>query len=316
MQQKLWIYLAIAVAVLIGVAIWKVPELSTDQTPNPEHIAGEPIQAPPPMGDGPEIHIYTAASVASLLAEIAQLYERDTPVDIVVVPAASSVLARQIVEGAPAQIFISANVEWAQYLLDRGEATEEDRHILMTNRLALVAPKSGPFGPDENLSDTTKPNINTTLSEKISHILGQGRLAVCETRNVPCGQYAKQTLKSLKLWNTARHNLTVGTNAQSTLAWVERGEVPGGLIYMTEAMASQKVNIISFIPDGFHDPIIYEALVIDTADEDKDNAARAFIDFLQSTVVQRLLIDAGFIPAEIIDVKMQPEQPPAIEATP
>jgi molybdate transport system substrate-binding protein len=290
---------AILAAIGLLAASITFPDATDDPTRDPNYVAPAPvaIELPtPPRGDGPEVYVYAAASTNALLTELGQIYERDVAVDITIVTAASSVLARQIVEGAPAQIFISANTEWADYLVTEGVAQAEDRAALMGNRLALVVPTTGIWG---NTGDpaTGGPahNADATLAEQIAAIIDKGRLAVCETKNVPCGQYARQSLEALQLWDKADRRLAIGNNARGTLAWVERGEVPGGIVYLTDAQNSDDVQIITFIPDGLHDPIQYEAVLIDADDE----ASQGFAAFLQSTVAQRIIIGAGFMPAGI-----------------
>jgi molybdate transport system substrate-binding protein len=301
-QRLIVLILALgAVGLLAASLYWPDPIPGSDQVVNAADSEALVPQAP--KGDGPLITIFAAASTASTIEEIAQIYEQDNAVDITVVPAASSVLARQIAEGAPADIFISANTEWADYLIDQGITDPQSRRILMTNRLALVAPKSGEWSNEAGIGTSWDPEA--TLTEQISTMITLGRLAVCEPESVPCGQYAKQTLEALGLWTQAQHNLAISNNAQATLAWIERGEVPGGLVYMTEALASKGVDRVAFVPDGFHEPILYDGVLLNKEDSD----VQAFAQFLQGTVALRILIAAGFIPTEIVEINTQSSAP-------
>ena len=301
MLHRVFLIVAVLAAIGLLAASMIFPDATTDPFRDPNYIAPGPVaeELPvPPRGDGPEIYVYAAASTTALLTELGQVYERDVAVDITVVTAASSVLARQIVEGAPAQIFISANTDWADYLVAQGIASANDRHYLMANRLALIVPTTGTW---RNTGDPANGgpahDANATLAEQIAAIIDKGRLAVCETQNVPCGRYARQTLESLELWDQADRHLAIGNNARGTLAWVERGEVPGGIVYLSDAQHSDEVQIVTFIPDGLHDPIQYEAVLIDA----DDAASRGFAAFLQSTVAQRIIISEGFMPAGVGD---------------
>jgi len=299
MRQRLIILLLAAAAVGLLVASLYWPDPISDGVHSVAAAGPEDMVPQAPKGDGPQITIFAAASTASVIQDIAQIYEQDVAVDIIVVPAASSVLARQISEGAPADIFISANTQWTDYLINEGLADAESRRILMTNRLALVAPKKGEWSNEAGIGTSWDPKA--TLTEQLLTMIALGRLAICEPDSVPCGQYAKQTLKALGLWTRAQHSLAIGNNAQSTLAWIERGEVPGGLVYMTEVLASNDVELVTFVPDGFHEPILYDGVLLNT----EDTHVRDFADYLQGTVAQRLLIAAGFIPTEIVEINTQ-----------
>jgi molybdate transport system substrate-binding protein len=297
--------LAAAFGLLVTSKYW------TDSGPGPvagtDHAVEDsnPDGAVPraPTGDGPVVTIFAAASTAAAIDEIGQIYERDVAVDIVVVPAASSVLARQIAQGAPADIFISANTEWANYLIEEGITNPESRRILMTNRLALVAPKTGEWSNEAGSGTVWNPDA--TLAEQLSTMISLGRLAICEPQNVPCGQYARQTLEALGLWTEARDNLAIGNNAEATLAWIERGEVPGGLVYMTDAVASKNVDLVTFVPDGLHHPILYDAVLLNKS----DNHVWEFVKFMNTTLAQRVLMAAGFIPTEIVEINTRSESP-------
>ena len=225
------------------------------------------------------VQVYAAVSAAPVVQDIAGLYTPDQPVRVVVVPASSSVLARQIIDGAPAGLFVSANRQWMDQVAQSGRATLDSRAALIGNGLVLAAPA--------NMADRPKD---------IDDVLNRGRLALCDPRSAPCGQYAKQALTTMGKWQAAQDKLVIGSNARTTFNWVEQGEVAGGILYASDAQASTKTQVIAAIPPAQHDPIIYEGVVINSPDTAQRKAAKDFLSFLQGTSALRLWLAAGFTP--------------------
>jgi molybdate transport system substrate-binding protein len=306
MTHRVWLALAVILAIaLFTVSLWQIDpqrEAIRAQAANPQEDApiiatlDDPLAVPNdvPVGDGPEVRIFAASSIAPVLEDIANLYESTHAVDITIVTAASSALARQIEQGAPADLFISANQQWGHYLVDKGLVKDHEHNVLLTNRLALVIP-AGAEQPSDipelhlNIDELTE---NDRLKTQILRLSNRGRIAICEPMAVPCGIYARQTLETLGIWDQAR--ILPAANAQATLAWVERGEAAGAFVYASELTGNEKVQLVRLVPDALHEAIIYEIAAL--KDRPAHEEALAFLAFLESAPAQRLLIMAGFLP--------------------
>lgn len=235
------------------------------------------------------LHVAAAASMTDAMNDAIETYtvEHDD-VNIVPVYASSSTLARQIAHGAPAALFISANQKWMDWLEDEGVAVQQ-RIDLLQNRLALVAPTdeaAGDFIPGES-------------GELVSLLDDDERLAVGDPDHVPAGIYAQQALKQLGEWNALEPRLARASNVRSALALVERGETPAGVVYQTDAQASDGVTTLGLFPLDTHDPIVYPAALISTEDSDaQDNAdAAAFRLWLEGDAATAIFADHGFASA-------------------
>jgi molybdate transport system substrate-binding protein len=223
--------------------------------------------------------VFAAASTTNALTEVAELYRAQTGAKVVYSFAASSALARQIEYGAPAAIYVSASPEWMDYLAGRGLIAPGSRGELMRNRLALVAPLDSPV----------RAAVGPGLA--LAALIGKGRLALADPDHVPAGIYARQALESLGLWAAAEGKLARLANVRVALALVERGEVPLGVVYRTDAAASAKVRLVGLFPADSHAPIVYSVgLVADHADA----AARRFLEFLRRPEARAVLARHGF----------------------
>lgn len=229
------------------------------------------------------VHIYAASSMTNVIDTLAADYEAKHDVDVVPVYGGSSTLARQIEQGAPADIFISANVKWAQYLQNKAIIKPDAVKNVLRNDLVLV----------ENVA-TEQALSGATDLDKIKHMaanLDTDRLAVAMTDSVPAGIYAKQAFETLNLWDVLADKLAPSANVRTTLAFVERGESPYGVVYRTDAMMSKKVNVAASFPDDSHDPIIYPfARINDTA------STQAFYQYLLSDEAIKIYREYGFTP--------------------
>lgn len=225
--------------------------------------------------------VFAAASLKEGLDEVADEWSRRSGQKVLVSFAASSALANQIEQGAPADVFISADTEWMDYLQARRQIDPRTRFDLVANRLVLIAPATSPLR-----------KVDLARQDSVLEALGKGRLAVAETTSVPAGRYARQSLTRLGLWPTLAPRLARADNVRAAMAFVALGEAPLGIVYATDAQAEPKVRVVARFPDGSHDPIVYPVARVTVA-----NAARvsAFLDFLRSRPARAILRKTGFI---------------------
>ncbi len=193
--------------------------------------------------------------------------------------AASSTLARQIENGAPAGLFVSANRNWMDYLSRRGLIVTGSRVDLLHNRLVLIAPLSSPLG------------IRIGPGFPLAAALGDGRLAIADPAHVPAGIYARQALTRLGIWRDVRLRTARAGDVRAALALVERGEAVAGIVYASDAMASRNVRTLDVFPRDSHDAIAYPAALVKANDS---IAARRFLNFLKSAPAQAIFARHGF----------------------
>lgn len=223
--------------------------------------------------------VFAAASLKEALDEVADAYIRKTGRQISVSYAGSSALARQIEAGAPADLFISADVDWMDYLQERSAIREETRGDLLGNRLVLVAPADGGTAP------AIAPGFDLVRA------LGNGRLAMAQPESVPAGKYGKAALQALGVWDRVDDRIAAAENVRAALALVSRGEAPFGIVYGTDAQADPGVRIVGTFPDDTHPPIIYPVAAV--AGEN-DAGADAFLAFMRSDEAAVLFEKRGF----------------------
>lgn len=214
-----------------------------------------------------DVTVYAAASVKDALDELSKRFEARGGGKVVVSYAASSALARQIEKGAPADLFISADVDWMDYLATRKLIRGESRLNLVANRLALIAPA----GSKATL--TIRPKFPLVAA------LGDGRLAMADSDNVPAGKYGKAALEALGVWGEVAPKVARAENVRAALALVARGEAPFGIVYSTDAAAERKVRVVGEFPANLHPLIVYPAAIL--ADS-RSKAAEALLRFLRS----------------------------------
>jgi molybdate transport system substrate-binding protein len=226
-----------------------------------------------------QITVFAAASLTNALQEIDAAYTKATAVPVKESFASSSTLARQIEAGAPAQVFISADTKWMDYVAHKGLVAAQTP--LLGNELAVIAPADSPLGP--RAPDRTMDWL---------HLLGsQGRLAVGDPDHVPAGIYAKEALQHLGAWTTLEPRLARADDVRGALAFVERGETPLGIVYVTDAKASTKVKIVGVFPVTDHSPIIYPAAILKGADS---AAAERYYHYLQGSEARAIFTRWGF----------------------
>lgn len=225
--------------------------------------------------------VFAAASLRESLDAVAQAWEVDGHGKIVVSYAASSALAKQVEQGAPADVFVSADVEWMDYLQDRKLIEPASRFVLVRNALVLIAPAT-----------STLKSLDPSKHGALLAALDSGRLAVAETTSVPAGKYARQSLEKLGLWNAVAMRLAQGENVRAALEFVARGDTPLGIVYLTDARAEPRVKILATFTDTTHASIVYPAARTTGATDPK--AAAAFLEFLRGKQAVAIFRRAGF----------------------
>jgi molybdate transport system substrate-binding protein len=222
--------------------------------------------------------VFAAASVKNALDEIVTL----TPSKPTISYGASSALAKQIEAGAPAQIFISADLDWMDYLEQRKLLRPGTRRNVLGNRLVLIAPAGSAVMAD------LRPGF------PLAKLLGDGRLATADPAHVPAGKYTKAALEKLGVWDPVAGRLAATENVRAALALVARGEAPLGTVYSTDAAAEPKVRVVATFPDGLHPAIVYPAALTSAAPA--SGAAADFLALLGSAAARNVFEKYGFTP--------------------
>lgn len=229
--------------------------------------------------DDAGLTVFAAASLKEALDEAAAAYRKQTGVPVRVSYAASSALARQIEQGAPADVFFSADLEWMDYLQQRNRLDVATRRSLLGNRLVLIAPRA------------SKAQVDLKRPATLLAALGDGRLAVGQTRTVPAGKYAKASLESLSLWNGVRPRLAESESVRAALMLVARGETPLGIVYASDAKAEPGVRVVATFPEDSHPPIVYPVAALRGA---RAAQATRFVQWLASPAADALFTKRGF----------------------
>mgnify|MGYP003670741169 CR=1 FL=1 len=235
--------------------------------------------APARAGEGGAL-VFAAASLTDVLTKIGADYEATTGKHVTFSFAGSSVLARQIEAGSPADMFISADEAWMDHLAVRDLITADTRTDLLGNRLVLIAPAAS--------------TATLTIAEgfPLAAALNGGRLAIADPQAVPAGKYARTALTSLGVWNGVVDHLAQAENVRIALAYVARGETPFGIVYETDAKSQPKVRIVDVFPAATHPPVIYPAALLKTAGPE----AAGFFAYLKSDAATAVFAAAGFTP--------------------
>jgi molybdate transport system substrate-binding protein len=228
-----------------------------------------------------KVTVFAAASLKNALDETITAFTAETGTEVVASYAASSALAKQIEAGAPADLFVSADIPWMDYLAERGLIEDASRVDLLGNALVLVAPATSPV--DE---------IDLAQGADLATALGDGRLAVGQVDSVPAGKYAKAALENLGLWPTVEAKLAQSDNVRAALALVSQGEAPLGVVYASDAVSDPGVEVVGTFPPGSHPPIIYPAALVRT--ERPLPAAADFLAFMKGDAAAAAFRKAGF----------------------
>ncbi|TDK41209.1 molybdate ABC transporter substrate-binding protein [Antarcticimicrobium luteum] len=211
--------------------------------------------------------VFAAASLKTAMDDLAAAYKAQTGNDILASFAGSSSLARQIQQGAPAQIFISANPGWMDTLEGDGLLAESSRTDLLLNSIVLIA---GP-GAAADLSVAISPDLD------LAGTLADGRLAMALVDAVPAGIYGKAALSSLGLWDSVAGKVAQADNVRAALRLVGAGEAPLGIVYATDAAADDQVRVLDTFPADSHPAIIYPAAILKDGDGEETRAAFTFL---------------------------------------
>lgn len=227
-----------------------------------------------------ELLIFAAASLQDALGAAAQLYKRTTGVTVAVSYASSSALARQIAQGAPADVIISANARWMDYLEGLGRIERGSRADLLRNRLVLIAPS------------TAKVQLSIAPRFPLAQALGDGWLAMADPDHVPAGLYGKAALETLEVWRSVAQRVARTDNVRGAVALVARGEAPLGIVYRTDVLAVKRVRIVAEFPQDTHPAIVYPGAIVSTSK--KKERARALLEFLRSVEADTVFKRHGF----------------------
>jgi molybdate transport system substrate-binding protein len=227
--------------------------------------------------------VFAAASLKDALDEAAKAFRASGGVETRISYAGSLALARQLEQGAPADLFISADFETMDYAASKKAINPASRFNLLQNRLVLVAAKS------------SRIDILPLTADALTQALGGGRLTTGEVKSVPVGRYAQAALQKLGLWSTIEPRLAMTDNVRAALAFVTRGEAPLGIVYATDAAADPGVKVVAPFPADSHPPIIYPlALTAGT----KNPAAPKLLAFLRSNAGRAVFEKHGFMVLE------------------
>lgn len=225
--------------------------------------------------------VFAAASLTNALTDIGHAYQQQYATKVTLSFASSSTLARQISLGAPADVYLSANTTWMDWLEKKQQIKPDSRTNLVGNKLVLIAASTSTIEP-----------LDLGSSTALLPLLGDKRLAVGNPDHVPAGRYAKQALSSLHQWEALKTHLAAAANVRVALAQVALNETPLGIVYATDAAASSKVRVVGVFPAASHAPIIYPAAITRRAANPK--AAARFMIFLQGADATEIFRRYGF----------------------
>src|SRR5215471_8042380 len=231
------------------------------------------------QAQGGEVVVFAAASLKNALDAVNTQWQTDTGKKALISYGASSTLAKQIEQGAPAQMFISADLDWMDYVAQKYLIKPETQSNLLGNRIVLIAHK-----------DKAQP-IEIRPGFDLAKALGDGRLSMANVNSVPAGKYGKAALEKLGVWDSVSSKLAQAENVRAALLLVSRGEAPLGIVYQTDAAADPNVKIIGTFPADTHPPIIYPvALTAGATSPD----AEAFLAYIKSAKAKPLFEAQGF----------------------
>jgi len=221
------------------------------------------------------ITVFAAASLTNALDGVDTAFTRQSGIKVVVSYGASSALAKQIEQGAPADVFASADLQWMDYCA-RKKAT---RVNLLGNKLVLIAAK-----------DAKIDHVTIGPGFDLAKLAGDGRVATGDVREVPVGLYAKAALERLGAWAAVEPKMVMAENVRLALGLVARGEAPLGIVYETDAKIEPAVKVIGVFPDNTHDPIIYPVALTANAKSD----AVQYLSFLRTQTAKSIFEKYGF----------------------
>ncbi|MEA2862748.1 MAG: molybdate transport system substrate-binding protein [Bradyrhizobium sp.] len=233
----------------------------------------------PALAQDKSLTVFAAASMKNALDEVDAAYTAKTGIKVVASYAASSALAKQIEQGAPADIFVSADTDWMDYAIGRKNINEPTRVNLLGNTMVLIAPK-----------DSKIDNVSIGQGFDLAKLAADGKIATADVKAVPVGKYAKASLEKLGAWTAAEPKFAMTENVRAALALVARGEAALGIVYSTDAKVEPGVKIVGTFPADSHPAIIYPVATTTTA---KGEAAD-YLAFLRSSAAKAIFEKYGF----------------------
>lgn len=239
----------------------------------------EPLAAHAQGDAHKSILVFAAASMKNALDDVDAAFTKQTGTAVVASYDASSALMKQIEQGAPADVFISADQKWMNYGAEKKLIDEKTRVNLLGNTLVLIAGKDSKLG-----NVTIGPDLD------LAGLAGGGRIATGDVRAVPVGIYAKTALQKLGLWEAVEPKLAMVGNVRAALVLVARGEAPLGIVYATDAKVEPAVKVIATFPEDSHEPIIYPVAAMRTA----NSSAALYLAFLRSVAARAIFEHYGF----------------------
>lgn len=225
------------------------------------------------------ITVFAAASLKNALDDVSAAYTKATGVKVVASYAASSALAKQIESGAPADVFVSADLKWMDYLIGKKAIKTDTRVNLLGNKLVLIAPKNSKIG-----------HVTIGQGFDLAKLAGDGRIATGDVKAVPVGRYAKAALENLGAWAAAEPKFAMADNVRAALLLVSRGEAALGIVYETDAKVDPGVKIVGTFPENSHEPVTYPVAATATA---KPEAA-SYVTFLRTNAAKAIFEKYGF----------------------
>lgn len=226
-----------------------------------------------------KVTVFAAASLKNALDAANAAWAKESGKEATASYAASSALAKQIEGGAPADVFISADLDWMDYVAKKDLIKADTRSNLLGNRIVLVASK-----------DKAKP-VDIKQDFDLSGLLGDGKLAMGEVKSVPAGKYGKAALEKLGVWSSVESKVAGAESVRAALALVSRGEAPYGIVYQTDVTADPGVAIVGTFPAESHAPIIYPIAILA---ESKNPDAAGYLEFLKSEKSAHFFTEQGF----------------------
>jgi molybdate transport system substrate-binding protein len=237
--------------------------------------------APASAASAPPLTVLAAASLHDALDAAVKEWNKSSTVAVRVSYAGTPLLVKQIENGAPADVFISANLKWMDVVQHKGLIDDATRQNILGNSLVLIA------GPE-----WSRGKVALNRHTDLKALLDGGHLAMALVYSVPAGIYGKTALTSLGLWEGVKDKVAQGQNVRVALAYVARGEAPLGIVYSTDAAVEPKVKVVGTFPASSHKPIVYPVAVLKSA---KSPAAAEFAQFLAGRTAQRVFADYGFV---------------------
>ena len=256
-------------ALLVG-ALLAVPATAKD---------AKPSAMAPAAAQDKTLTVFAAASMKNALDEVDNAYTAKSGVKIVASYAASSALAKQIEQGAPADVFMSADTTWMDYVKDKKSINEPTRVDLLGNSIVLIAPK-----------DSKIDKVTIDQGFDLAKLAGDGKITTGDVKSVPVGKYAKAALEKLGAWTAVEPKMAMAENVRAALALVARNEAVLGIVYSTDAKVEPGVKIVATFPTNSHPPIVYPVAATSTAHKD----AADYLAFLRSSEAKAIFEKYGF----------------------